>query len=118
MDTQRSAMDELERATHAFSENRWSDAIPDLRTAHECVPDDVDIAWKLGFALSRDERYEDAIHVLDELHSKHPQDARWPYMVGFQFYQQGDWTQAVEWFVKALALRPGYVKVLYRKGYA
>lgn len=39
-------------------------------------------------------------------------------MVGFQFYQQGDWPQAVEWFAKALVLRPGYVKVLYRKGYA
>jgi tetratricopeptide (TPR) repeat protein len=118
MGTHSSAMSELERATQAMSENRWSDAIPDLRIAHERMPGDVDVAWKLGFALSRDARYEDAINVLDELHSKHPQDARWPYMVGFQYYQQGDWPQAVEWFAKALALRPGYVKVLYRKGYA
>src|SRR5947209_3628887 len=118
MDTQLSAMNELERAIRAMSENRWSDAIPDLQTAHERRPDDVDIAWKLGFALSRDERYEDAIHVLGELHRKHPRDARWPYMVGYQFYQQDDWTQAVEWFGKAVALRPDYVKALYRKGYA
>lgn len=118
MYTQLSAMNELERATRAMNENRWSDAIPDLQTAHERMPDDVDIAWKLGFALSRDERYEDAIHVLGELHRKHPRDARWPYMVGYQFYQQDDWTQAVEWFAKALALRPDYVKALYRKGYA
>ena len=118
MDTQLPAMNELERATRAMNENRWSEAIPDLRTAHERMPDDVEIAWKLGFALSRDERYEDAIHVLDELHRKHPQDPRWPYMIGFQHYQQKAWEQAIDWFAKALALRPEYVKVLYRKGYA
>ncbi|HEX8139490.1 MAG TPA: tetratricopeptide repeat protein [Pyrinomonadaceae bacterium] len=118
MDTQLPAMNELERATRAASENRWSDAIPDLRTAHERAPHDVDIAWKFAFALSRDERYEDAIHVLDELHRKHPQNPRWPYMIGFQFYQQEDWTKAVEWFAQSLTLRPDYVKALYRKGYA
>lgn len=32
-----------------MSENRWSDAIPDLRTAHERLPDDLGIAWKFGF---------------------------------------------------------------------
>jgi tetratricopeptide (TPR) repeat protein len=118
MDTQLPAMNELERATHAMNENRWSDAIPDLRTAHERMPDDMEIAWKFGFALSRDERYEDAIRVLDELHRKHPQDPRWPYMIGFQHYQQKAWEQSIDWFARALALRPGYVKALYRKGYA
>lgn len=118
MDTQSSAMNELERATRAVSENRWSDAIADLRIAHERTPGDAEIAGKLGFVLSRDERYEDAIRVFDELHRKHPQDPRWPYMVGFQYYQKKAWEQAIDWFAKALAIRPGYVKVLYRKGYA
>jgi tetratricopeptide (TPR) repeat protein len=118
MDTQSSAMSELERAKRAVSENRWSDAIADLRIVHERTPDDAEIAGKLGFVLSRDERYEDAIKVFNDLHRKHPQDPRWPYMVGFQYYQQKAWEQAIDWFARALAIRPGYVKVLYRKGYA
>jgi len=33
----------LERATQAMKENRWADAITDLRTAHERALDDCDI---------------------------------------------------------------------------
>ncbi|MDQ2920181.1 MAG: tetratricopeptide repeat protein [Acidobacteriota bacterium] len=118
MNTQVSATSELERAARAMSENRWSDAIADLRTAHEHKPDDVQIAGKFGFALSRDECYSEAIRVFEELHLQHPQDPKWPYMIGYQYYQKKSWSQAVDWFGRAVALRPGYVKALYRKGYA
>ena len=111
-------MNELERATRAMEETRWSDAIPDLRTIHDRTPDNVDVAGKLGFALSRDERYGDAISVFERLSAKHPKEAKWPYMVGYQYYQQKEWAQAIDWFARALALWPTYVKVLYRKGYA
>jgi tetratricopeptide (TPR) repeat protein len=118
MNTQQSAINELERATRAMNENRWADAITDLRTAHERSPNDLDIWGQLGFALSRNEQYTEAIRVFDELSTKQPTDPKWPYMIGYQYYQQKDWSRAIERFDKALALRPGYVKVLYRKGYA
>jgi tetratricopeptide (TPR) repeat protein len=117
MNTQ-AAMSAVERATRAIKENRWRDAIADLRAAHDRAPGDVDIAGKLGFALSRDERYEEAIRVFDELHKKQPRDPKWPYMIGYQFYHHKHWARAIHWFDRALALRLKYVKVLYRKGYA
>ncbi|PYU76547.1 MAG: hypothetical protein DMG49_01340 [Acidobacteria bacterium] len=118
MNTQLSNTSELERATQAIKENRWTDAITDLRTAHERAPDNCDIWGQLGFALSRNEQYGEAIRVFEELAAKEPASPKWPYMVGYQHYQQKAWARAIEWFEKALKLRPGYVKVLYRKGYA
>ena len=118
MNTQESATNELERATRAMNENRWGDAITDLRVAHERTPDDVGIAGKLAFSLSRDGRYGDAVRVLEELHRRQPQEPKWPYMIGYQYYEKQAWKEAIDWFAKALEARPAYVKVLYRKGYA
>lgn len=118
MNTQVSSTSELERATEAMKENRWADAITDLRTAHERSPDNCDIWGQLGFAFSRNEQYAEAIRVFEELSAKEPTSPKWPYMAGYQHYQQKAWASAIEWFDKALKLRSGYVKVLYRKGYA
>ena len=38
MNTQAPVTNELERATRAMNENRWKDAIEDLRTVHEHEP--------------------------------------------------------------------------------
>ena len=118
MNAQQAVTSEVARAIHAMNENRWSDAITDLRVAHERTPDDVDIAGRLGFALSRDGRYGEAIRVFEEVRRLRPQEPKWPYMIGYQHYQKKAWKQAVDCFATALQLRPGYVKVLYRKGYA
>jgi tetratricopeptide (TPR) repeat protein len=109
---------DLERAMRAMKENRWADAIVDLRIVHGRMPTNIDIAGKLGFALSRDEKYYEAIRVFEEVCKMQPREAKWPYMVGYQYYNQKDWPRAVEWFSKAVELRRGYVKALYRKGYA
>lgn len=118
MNAQQAVTSEVARAIHAMNENRWGDAITDLRNAHERTPNDVDIAGRLGFALSRDGRYGDAIVIFEQLHRDNARDPKWPYMIGYQHYEKQNWRQAIDWFGKALALRPGYVKVLYRKGYA
>ncbi len=107
-----------ERAELAMKENRWTDAVNDLRTVHEHEPQNFTVWAQLGFALSRNEQYADAIGEFSALAEKQPTDPKWPYSVGFQYYQQKDWARAIDCFSKALALRPGYVKVLYRKGYA
>jgi len=109
---------DLERAMCAMKENRWADAIVDLRIVHGRMPANIDIAGKLGFALSRDEKYGESIRVFEEVYKMQPREAKWPYMIGYQYYNQKNWPQAIEWFSKALELRRGYVKALYRKGYA
>lgn len=118
MNGQQAGNNEVARAIQAMNENRWSDAITDLRNAHERTPSDADIAGRLGFALSRDGRYRQAMDIFEQLHREHPQDPKWPYMVGYQHYEKKAWREAIDWFNKALTLRPGYVKVLYRKAYA
>jgi tetratricopeptide (TPR) repeat protein len=118
MNTQQLGTNELERATLAMKETRWADAITDLRTAHERAPNDFDVWGRLGFALSRNEQYAEAVKVFEELSANQPADPKWPYMVGYQHYQQKAWARAIEWFDNSLKLRPRYVKVLYRKGYA
>jgi tetratricopeptide (TPR) repeat protein len=118
IDTQQSDLSSIERATRAVKENRWADAITDLRKAHERVPNDFDIWGQLGFAYSRNGQYAAAVTTFEGLAAKKPTDPKWPYMVGYQHYQQKDWARAIHCFDEALALRPAYVKVLYRKGYA
>jgi tetratricopeptide (TPR) repeat protein len=47
-----------------------------------------------------------------------PTDPKWPYSVSYQYYQQKNWALAIDWFLKSLTLRLGYVEVLHLKGYA
>ena len=107
-----------ERAEQAMKENRWADAVRDLRVVHEHEPQNVTVWAQLGFALSRNEQYQDAAREFTALAEMQPTDPKWAYSVGFQYYQQKNWARAIDCFSKALALRPNYVKVLYRKGYA
>jgi tetratricopeptide (TPR) repeat protein len=118
MDIQHSTTGDMERASRAIKENRWADAISDLKTLHERAPNNLETWGKLGFAFSRNEQYQEAIQVFDELCMKQPTEPKWHYMVGYQYYQQKLWAKAISRFDKALAVKPGYVKVLYRKGYA
>src|SRR5436189_5691394 len=107
MNTQESATHELERATQAMNENRWKDAIEDLRAIHEHEPDNVEAAGRLAFALSRDARYGDAVRVLESLHARQPDEPKWPYMIGYQSYDEQHWKETIDWFTRALKIRPG-----------
>jgi tetratricopeptide (TPR) repeat protein len=102
----------------AIQEHRWPDAVKWFGQAARLAADDTKIAGQLAFALSRDQQYARAIDVLQALHERESRLARWPYMIGFQFYMQSQWSDAVIWFQKALDILPDYLIVLYRKGYA
>ncbi len=108
----------LQAGLQAFEQCRWVDAIACFREVLAQNPKQPDLAGKLAFALSQAREYEEAGKVLTRLCEDEPQSARWPYMVGYQFYMRSAWKQAIEWFEKALALSPAYVKVLYRSAYA
>jgi len=59
-------MNEMERVKLAIKENRWADAIVDLRTTREREPYNIAIWGQLGFALSRNEQHREAIEQLRE----------------------------------------------------
>jgi tetratricopeptide (TPR) repeat protein len=73
---------------------------------------------RIAWCLSRAEKYNDAIKYLYILHEKEPQSAKWPYMIGYQFYCQKNWSIAITWFEKALLLYSDYFIVKYRLAYA
>lgn len=111
-------IDKRNEGLKAFQESRWQDAIPRLRELYAEDPSNIDIAGKLGFALSQAREFDRAIGIFRHISSIEPKHAVWPYMVGYQLYIQSHWSQAIEWFDKSLNLNPDYIKALYRKGYA
>lgn len=108
----------LKAGERAFSEQRWVEAIKWFAKATERAPASTKILDKLGFCLSRNKEYQRAIEVYTDLYTREPQVACWPYMVGYQYYAQSQWAEAVHWFDRSLSIRPAYLIVLYRKGYA
>ncbi|MFC1906814.1 tetratricopeptide repeat protein [Chloroflexota bacterium] len=110
--------DKLSEGLKAFEECRWQDAISLLEELYASNSSNVDIASKLGFALSQAREFDRSIEIFLHISSVQPERAVWPYSAGYQLYIQSHWIQAIEWFDKALNLNPDYIKALYRKGYA
>ncbi len=108
----------LAQAERLADEHDWSNAADICRQALEIAPDDMVVLDKLGWYLSRAKRYDESIEVHRDLVRRDPDKAKWPYMVGYQYYDQGRWKEALTWFDRALELRDTYLVVLYRKGYA
>jgi len=78
------------------SENNWTEAAKFYKHATELDPGDNSILGKLGFCHSRNREYEMAIEVLSELHEREPHMARWPYMIGYQYYDKKEYDKAVK----------------------
>lgn len=112
------SVDKLDEGIKAFQECRWQDAIQLLGELFTEHPSNIDIAGKLGFALSQARELDRAIEIFKHISTIQPNHAIWPYMIGYQFYIKGDWAQSIEWFDKALNLNSDYIKALYRKAYA
>ena len=110
--------DKLSEGFKAFQECRWQDAITFFEESYVADQSNVDVASKLGFALSQNRQFNRATEIFTHLSSIQSERAVWPYSVGYQFYIQSHWVQSIEWFDKALNLNPDYIKALYRKGYA
>jgi tetratricopeptide (TPR) repeat protein/cold shock CspA family protein len=108
----------LAQAKRLADAHNWSDAADTCRQALELAPDAMEVLDELGWYLSRAKRYEEAIEVYRDLVRRDPNKAKWPYMLGYQYYDQGQWGEAIEWFDRALGLWDSYLVVLYRKGYA
>jgi len=109
---------QLDRGLAAFDSNDWGDAVVHLTAALHDNLEELDAVDKLGFALSRTKQYPEAIRVYGFLRRKEPDEAKWPYMIGYQYYAQERWREAIQYFDRALELNPEYMMVMYRRGYA
>ncbi len=96
----------------------WSGAANKCREAVTIAPENVAALDKLGWYLSRAKQYGEAIKAYEKLSGLEPNMAKWFYMVGYQYYDQQQWKNAITWFDQALSRYENYLKVLYRKGYA
>lgn len=108
----------IRRAKKASDKKYWKDAAHWYGKAVELAPGDTAILGSFGFWLSRACQYDEAIEAFRTLTEREPRVARWPYMVGYQFYMQEKWHQAIDWYEKSLARKSDYLPVLYRKAYA
>jgi len=106
------------RAKEFQDKNDWENAIKEYVRALEIIPDDKDVMASVGFCYSRDRDHRKAIEIYLNLMNLDPKSAKWPYMVGYQYYDQFNWSEAITYFNKSLALKPDYLIVLYRQGYA
>lgn len=108
----------LSQAEQTEKQRQWAQAAELYRTVLENSTNNSTVKEKLGWCLSRAREYEQAIDVLQDLAQIQPQVAKWPYMIGYQYYERQQWREAIEWFSKSLSLNSEYIAVLYRKGYA
>jgi tetratricopeptide (TPR) repeat protein len=99
------------------SENAWSEAYNTYTQIYSEVRTDEALE-KLAWCASRAELYDDAIKFYILLTEHQPQNAKFLYNVGYQYYATKKWAEANEWFYKALNLHPNYFVVKYRLGYS
>ncbi len=110
--------DLLKRAELLAEKHDWSGAADICDEAVKEAPANISVIGQLGWYLSRSKRYAEAIKIYEKLSELEPKLAKWPYMVGYQYYDQKLYKEAVIWFDRALNRHENYLVVLYRKGYA
>lgn len=99
-----------------LDECKWDEAITILKECDKPLSDEL--SEKLAWCYSRTEQYNQAILIYDILLQKQPDNAKWHYSKGYQFYAQKDYLTAVKNFEKALEIYPNFFVVKYRLAYA
>jgi tetratricopeptide (TPR) repeat protein/cold shock CspA family protein len=107
-----------QQARQHMQQNEWPAAIQLLEQARLINPQDITVMGDLAFCYSRSEQYPKAIELYGALCELQKDMARWPYSLGYQYYAQQQYAQAIPHFDRALEIKPDYIVVLYRKGYA
>lgn len=107
-----------DKAQAHIQHNEWQEAINYLEQARQTEPKNTYVLGPLSFCYSRLGQHEKTIGLCEELCQLQPDLARWPYMIGYQYYDQQQYEEAIKHFDRALKIEPNYIVVLYRKGYA
>lgn len=100
----------LRRADAHIAKGEWEAACEILADAGSGTR----VLDKFAFCLSRAKRYDAAYAVLEELQKRHPSEVRWPYMLGYQLYEQERYAEALPHFIAAWRANPRHLRNLYR----
>ena len=110
-------MDIISKAEEFEKECNWKDAISiyeDLLKENKSVY----ILSKLAWCYSRYGNYSSAKNMCNMLIEIEPNNAKWYYMLGYQFYIENNWLDSIKYFERSLLINPEYFVVLYRISYA
>ena len=107
----------LKNAKELEEKCMWAEAAEQYSEAL-ASSDSVILRERAAWCFSRAGKYLSAIKHLEVLGKREPENAKWPYMIGYQLYCEKKWSNAVEWFEKSLAINPNYFVLKYRLAYA
>lgn len=100
----------------SLNDCNWEIALKILEEYPE--PLDNVLLEKKAWCYSRLGKYEKAIDIYNELLQIQPNSSKLLYSLGYQFYAQDDYANAIVYFEKALEYYPEYLKVRYKIAYA
>jgi tetratricopeptide (TPR) repeat protein len=101
-------------AQAAAEKKEWDQAADLLASAGE----GLDVLDKRCFYLSRAKRYPEALQLLSQWRQRRPDEFMPLYMTGYQYYDQGQYVEALIWFDRALAKYPDHIKLQWRRAFA
>lgn len=73
---------------------------------------------KAAWCYSLAKYYDDSVEKYKQIIQREPQNAQALYSLGYQYYAQKRWKEAILWFEKALSVNENFFVVKYRLGYA
>lgn len=95
----------------------WISAITIYKQIYSQTPT-LFVISKLAWCYSRNSNFKEAKVECEKLLEQEPNNPKWLYMYGYQFYMEKNWTEAIKYYEKALEYNPEYFVVLYRISYA
>lgn len=109
--------DLISKALKQELEHLWQEALQSYIALYD-INHETEFLEKMAWCASRALKYDESISYYLQLVDIQPNNAKWYYGVGYQYYMQKNWSSANEWFEKALKIYPDYLIVKYRYGYS
>jgi Flp pilus assembly protein TadD len=100
------------RAAARDKMGRWGEAEADLRRALELSPNQPEVANYLGYALiERGERADEALMLIRSAAEQRPLSGAIIDSLGWAYFHQGDYAQAIVYLERAVELEPASVVI-------
>ena len=96
----------MEKIKQLQKTNHWQALIDFLQPLVEAGDRQATYLSALGFAYSQLNRYHEARYLYKEWLEAEPHKAQPCYCIGYTFYDNQEWKEAIEWFDLALEIFP------------
>ena len=103
----------MEHAQALKAQKQWAQAAEAYRALYE-NSNDIQALAEAAWCASLAKNYEDSIDWYRELIQLHPENAKWLYNLGYQYYTTKQTRQAVHWFEQSLVQNPNSMSTKYR----